>query len=69
MTPEEVRKGFRAGMKSGKIAPVVCCSALTGVGIAALMDMMVAYTNSPKDTVAVGVDPKSGESQACVQQR
>ncbi len=61
LTPEEVRKGFRAGMKSGKIAPVVCCSALTGVGIAALMDMMVAYTNSPKDTIAVGVDPKSGE--------
>jgi elongation factor G len=61
LTPEEVRRGFRAGMKSGKIAPVVCCSALTGVGIAALMDMMVAYTNSPKDTVTVGVDPKSGE--------
>ncbi len=62
LSPEEVLVGFRAGMKSGQIVPVVCCSALTGVGIPALMDMMVTYTNSPEGTVAEGTDPKSGDA-------
>ncbi|NLB38835.1 MAG: GTP-binding protein, partial [Clostridiales bacterium] len=62
LTPEEVLVGFRAGMKSGQIVPVVCCSALTGVGIPTLMDMMVNYTNSPEGTVTEGTDPKSGDA-------
>ena len=48
-------------MKSGKIVPVVCCSAVTGVGVAPLLDIMKSYLNWPSGTVAEGVNPKNNE--------
>lgn len=61
LTHEEVLVGFRAGMKSRKIVPVVVCSAATGTGAPALLDMIKDYLNSPEGTSFEGVDPKSGE--------
>ncbi len=63
LSHEEVLEGFRAGMKSGRIVPVVCCSALTGVGIGPLMDVMKDYLNWPAGTVAQGVNPKTQEAE------
>ncbi|MDI9519720.1 MAG: elongation factor G [Bacillota bacterium] len=64
LTHEEILVGFRKGMQSGKIVPVVAASALTGVGIAKLLDFMVEYLNSPEGGVQVGVDPKDGSEIA-----
>ncbi len=63
LTHEEVLEGFRAGMKSGKIVPVVCCSAVTGVGVAPLLDIMKSYLNWPSGTVAEGINPKTDEPE------
>lgn len=62
LSHEEILVGFRKGMLSGKIVPVVAVSALTGVGCAALLDMMVAYLNSPANISMPGINPKNGEA-------
>ncbi len=60
LTHEEVLVGFRAGMKSGKIVPVVACSAVTGTGVSVLLDMMKNYLNSPEGASFKGTDPRNG---------
>ena len=63
LSHDEVLEGFRAGMKSGKIVPVVCASALTGVGIGQVLDVMKDYLNWPSGTVAQGINPKTQEPE------
>ena len=69
LTYDEILTGFRAGMKDGSIVPVVACSALTGVGIAGVMDLMAKYLPSPEHEglEQKGVNPKTGEetSRTC----
>lgn len=62
LTHDEILVGFRAGMKAGSIVPVVCTSAITGVGVVQLMDMMISYLNSPEGIVTEGIDPKTDEA-------
>jgi len=63
LTYDEILSGFRKGMKDGLIVPVVACSALTGVGIARMMDLMAKYFPSPahEGLHQVGTNPKTGE--------
>lgn len=67
LTHEEILEGFKVGMFTGMIAPVIPCSALTGVGVGKLLDVMADFLPSPKRAVYKGVNPKSGaeESRAC----
>ena len=67
LSHEEILVGFRKGLQAGRIVPVVGVSAITGVGVAKLLDMMRDYLNSPEGTKAAGVNPKSGEAvmRAC----
>ena len=67
LTHEELIEGFKMGMFSGQICPVVPCSALTGVGVAKLLDVMADFLPSPKRAVYKGVNPKTGEEteRAC----
>ncbi len=62
LTHEEILQGFRAGMINGTIVPVVAVSALTGVGIAKLLDTIVTYLPSPEGSVLKTVD---GQEIAC----
>ena len=62
LSHEEILQGFSAGMKSGTIVPVVPVSALSGVGVAKLLDIMSAYLHSPEHTEYTGVNPKNGET-------
>ncbi|MGI6696345.1 MAG: elongation factor G [Christensenellales bacterium] len=62
LSHEEILVGFRKGMQAGKIVPVVCVSAVTGVGVVPLLDMMKNYLASPVGTQMEGVNPKSGEA-------
>lgn len=67
LSHEEILEGFKTGMFSGQICPVVPCSALTGVGVAKLLDVMADFLPSPKRAVFTGVNPKTGdeEKRAC----
>ncbi len=68
LSHEEVLAGFHKGMKDGTIVPVVAVSAITGVGIARMMDMIAKYMPSPAHNNAqhAGVDPRTGEETARV---
>ena len=63
LTQEEIILGFHKGMKDGSIIPVCACSALTGIGIARMMDLMANYLPSPSHLGLEhkGVNPKTGE--------
>lgn len=67
LTHEETLEGFKIGMIQGSIVPVVPCSALSGVGVGKLLDMMADYLPSPKRSVFTGVNPKTDaeEKRAC----
>ena len=62
---DEILLGFRKGMKDGSIVPVCAVSALTGVGIARMMDLMAKYLPSPAhDGIEHdGFNPRTGEAQ------
>jgi len=62
LSHEEILQGFSAGMKSGTIVPVVPVSAVSGIGVAKLLDIMSAYLHSPEHTEYTGVNPKTGEA-------
>ena len=64
LSHEEVLAGFHKGMKDGSIVPVVAVSALTGVGIARMMDLITKYMPSPSHMGIEheGTDPRSGEA-------
>lgn len=61
LTHEEILEGFKVGMFSGEISPVIPCSATTGVGVGKLLDVMADFLPSPKRAVYKGKNPKNGE--------
>jgi len=62
LTEEEVMFGLRKGIADGTVVPVVCCSSLTRVGIAKLLDNIIDLMPSPADKVLEGTNPKTGEA-------
>ncbi len=62
-TAEEMTRGLRAGVVSGEIVPVVVGSALKGVGIHTLMDVLIKYFPSPAEhtPVSKGIKPYTEE--------
>lgn len=61
---ELIRKALREGCISMKIQPVLCGSALHGMGIQPLLDGVGYYLPSPLDRPpVVGVDPKKRDKQ------
>ncbi|NLI21604.1 MAG: elongation factor G [Clostridiales bacterium] len=67
LSHEEILEGFKVGMFSGQISPVIPCSAATGVGVSMLLDVMADYLPSPKRAVYHGTDPKTDKEiqRAC----
>ena len=63
LTHEEILEGFKVGMFTGMISPVIPCSALTGVGVGKLLDVMADFLPSPKRAVYTGKNPKNGEEE------
>ena len=61
LSPEEMMHGLRKGILEGTVVPVVCCSGITRVGLAKLLDYIIDLMPSPAGHVLEGVDPKSGE--------
>ncbi len=49
LSPEELKTGLKKGVTSGSLIPVVCGSAIKGIGISLLMDLIVSSFASPVD--------------------
>ena len=58
LTEDEVMHGLRQGILDGTVVPVVCCSAVTRVGITKLLDNIIDLMPSPVGTVTAGINPK-----------
>ncbi len=63
LSHEEILEGFKIGMFTSQICPVVPCSALTGTGVSKLLDIMADYLPSPERATYTGVNPKTGEAE------
>ncbi|MCS7234598.1 MAG: elongation factor G [Armatimonadota bacterium] len=49
LSEEELRRGLRAGVRSGRVVPVLCAVALQAVGARELLDALVELAPSPAD--------------------
>jgi elongation factor G len=47
LTPEEIAKGLRNGIRDRKVFPILCTAATTNVGVTSLMDFVAENTSSP----------------------
>ena len=64
LTSEEISEGLRAGVKAGALFPVLYGSATRGMGVAALLDGIVAWFPSPlEEAAAEGKNPVTGEEE------
>ena len=62
ITPEEIKKGLRAGTIANKIVPVVCGSSYKNRGVQELLDAIVDYMPAPIDIADIkGVDEDGNE--------
>ena len=62
ITPEEIKKGLRAGTIANKIVPVTCGSSYKNRGVQELLDAIVDYMPAPTDIAAIkGVDLNGNE--------
>ncbi|MDE0214431.1 MAG: elongation factor G, partial [Deltaproteobacteria bacterium] len=65
LTSEEISEGLRAGVMAGTLFPVLYGSATRGMGVAALLDGIVAWLPSPlEEAAANGRNPVTGEEDA-----
>lgn len=62
LTDEEIINALKMGTASGKIAPVLCTSAIKGIGVQQVLNTIVSCLPAPdfKGEV-VGINPKNGE--------
>ncbi len=65
--PEElIRKVLRKATLGNMIVPVLCGSALDGIGVQPVLDAVAAYLPSPADMPPVeGADPKKKDAKTC----
>ena len=63
LAPEEMMHGLRKGINDGTVIPVVCCSSITRVGLAKLLDNVIELMPSPAGRTIEGVNPKTGEAE------
>ena len=53
LSEEEFSEGLRAGIRTRKVFPLLCCSATQNVGVSSLLDFVVDYCPSPTDKGAL----------------
>ena len=64
LSPEDLQTGLRKAVLAGTIVPVVAGSALRGIGVRSLMDLLVHLFPSPVDVGSLrGKHPATGETQ------
>lgn len=64
LSDEEVARGVALGIRSGKLIPILCGSAVKDMGISVLLDKIVAEFPSPAEIDAYqGVNPQSNATE------
>ncbi|TYP48162.1 elongation factor G [Thermosediminibacter litoriperuensis] len=64
LTGEEIEKGLKIGVKTGRIYPIVCGSSLANKGIQLLLDTICCYMPSAVEGKAeVGKNPRTGSEE------
>jgi elongation factor G len=64
LSDEDVAKGLEIGLKTGKVVPVLCGSAMKMVGVDTLLDFIVSSVPSPGSLPPVeGTNPAGGEEK------
>ncbi|AEG60460.1 elongation factor G [Desulforamulus ruminis] len=48
LTPEEIKDGFRKSIATGKVVPVLACSATKNIGAAQILDFLAYYAPAPQ---------------------
>lgn len=66
LTDDEIRKGIAEGLRENKVVPVLCGSALKGVGLQALLDFLLWAAPSPGGIHETIVDEAGNESDYTV---
>lgn len=61
---EEIRRGLREGMISGRVCPVMCGTALGRIGLDQVLDRMIRYMPDATKCKIKGTDIDSGEERA-----
>lgn len=62
LSEEELKKGLRRAISTGKLVPVLLGSSTKVVGIQPLLDFIVGFFPSPAESApAGGIDPRTGE--------
>lgn len=62
LTPEEVEQGLKSCTMNNKFIPIMCGSAITGVGTHVLLDTIISYLPSPLYIgEVIGTDPRNEE--------
>ena len=59
LTSDEIHTGLIKGMEQAKIFPVLCGSAYKNIGIAPMLDAIIAYAPSAEKKVVTGVHPQT----------
>ena len=69
LSAEDTIRGLRKGIMEGTVVPVVCCSSITRVGLAKLLDNVKDLMPSPAGTTITGVNPKTDaeEERVCAE--
>jgi elongation factor G len=49
LSPEELKTGLKKGFTSGSLIPLICGSAMKGIGVSLLLDLVVSSFRSPAD--------------------
>jgi elongation factor G len=61
LSQEELLDGLRKAVRAGKIAPLVCASALANVGVSLVLDAIVDYVPSPAERSFKALDAATKE--------
>lgn len=61
LTNDEIRQGIAEGLRSNKVVPLLCGSALQGVGLQALLDFLVWAAPSPSGVHEKIIDQENNE--------
>ncbi|MGV8059622.1 MAG: elongation factor G [Smithellaceae bacterium] len=56
LSPDELKAGLKKGVASGSLIPLICGSAMKGVGVSLLLDLAISSFRSPADCA-----PKKGK--------
>ncbi len=53
LSPEEISHGLQGSIAEGAVVPVLAASALSGIGVRAVMDAIAAYMPAPPEVITV----------------